>query len=129
MPLRLGLPQAQQAAKPATLDIQLQKTIGKVSPTLYGLMTEEINYSYDGGIYAELVRNRTFHPGWDEPAHWFLMQYGNARASMGLDSSTSASANRHLSLKLNVREADDANRAGVENEGILGHPRPAEHQL
>jgi alpha-N-arabinofuranosidase len=23
-------------------------------------MTEEINYSYDGGIYAEMVRNRTF---------------------------------------------------------------------
>jgi hypothetical protein len=26
-----------------------------VSPTLYGLMTEEINCSYDGGLYAELV--------------------------------------------------------------------------
>ena len=25
-----------------------------VSPTLYGLMTEEINYAYDGGLYAEL---------------------------------------------------------------------------
>ena len=27
---------------------------------LYGLMTEEINYSYEGGLYGELVRNRTF---------------------------------------------------------------------
>ena len=27
-------------------------------------MTEEINYSYDGGLYAELVRNRTFRSDW-----------------------------------------------------------------
>lgn len=31
---------------------------GKVSPKLYGLMTEEINHSYDGGLYAEFIRNR-----------------------------------------------------------------------
>ena len=27
---------------------------------LYGLMTEEINFSYEGGIYGELIRNRSF---------------------------------------------------------------------
>ena len=27
-----------------------------VSPTLYGLMTEEINYSYEGGLYAQLLQ-------------------------------------------------------------------------
>ena len=27
---------------------------------LYGLMTEEINYAYEGGLYAELIRNRSF---------------------------------------------------------------------
>ncbi len=84
------------APEPATLNIQIQKPVGKVSPTLYGLMTEEINYSYDGGLYAELVRNRTFHAGWAEPAHWYLMQYGDARASMHLDKSTGPSANRLL---------------------------------
>ena len=31
-----------------------------ISPMLYGLMTEEINHSYDGGLYAELIRNRDF---------------------------------------------------------------------
>ena len=36
------------------------KPVAKVSPMLYGLMTEEINYSYDGGLYAELIQNRTF---------------------------------------------------------------------
>jgi alpha-N-arabinofuranosidase len=51
---------AQDAQPPATLEINLQNPVAKVSPTLYGLMTEEINYSYDGGLYAELVRNRAF---------------------------------------------------------------------
>ena len=46
--------------KPAVLTIHMNKAVSKVSPTLYGLMTEEINYSYDGGLHAELVRNRTF---------------------------------------------------------------------
>ena len=44
----------------AIVSIQLDKSLHAVSPTLYGLMTEEINYSYDGGLYAEMVRNRTF---------------------------------------------------------------------
>ena len=38
-------------------------TDAKVSPMLYGLMTEEINYSYDGGIYGELVRDRVIGRG------------------------------------------------------------------
>jgi hypothetical protein len=37
-----------------------KKPIAHVSPTLYGLMTEEINHSYDGGLYPELIRNRAF---------------------------------------------------------------------
>src|SRR6476659_2641058 len=44
----------------ATLKVDLNRPKAPVSPTLYGLMTEEINYSYDGGLYAELVRNRIF---------------------------------------------------------------------
>ena len=37
----------------------------KLPPAFYGLMTEEINYSYDGGLYAELIQNRIFQ---DTPA-------------------------------------------------------------
>ena len=49
---------------PATLNIDVNQPKSPVSPTLYGLMTEEINYSYDGGLYAELIRNRTFRSDW-----------------------------------------------------------------
>ncbi len=57
-----GVCPGQQTA--VTLNIQLDKPVHAVSPTLYGLMTEEINYSYDGGLYAEMVRNRTFQGSW-----------------------------------------------------------------
>ncbi|MGA2406884.1 MAG: alpha-L-arabinofuranosidase C-terminal domain-containing protein [Bacteroidales bacterium] len=44
----------------ATIQIDAAKVVSDVGPLMYGLMTEEINYSYDGGLYAELIRNRTF---------------------------------------------------------------------
>ena len=50
---------------------------------LYGLMTEEINYSYDGDIYAEMVRNRTFQDhGFGGLAHWNLDNKGTARGTI-----------------------------------------------
>src|SRR5947207_2282051 len=47
-------------APAAHLIIQADHQAAPVSSSLYGLMTEEINFSYDGGLYAEMVRNRTF---------------------------------------------------------------------
>ena len=41
-------------------------------------MTEEINYSYDGGLYAEMVRNRTFRADWSGVQHWYLVENGTA---------------------------------------------------
>ena len=38
----------------AALTVDVNQPKAPVSPMLYGLMTEEINYSYDGGLYAEL---------------------------------------------------------------------------
>jgi len=41
------------------LQIDAGKVTGNVSPMLYGLMTEEINFAYEGGLHAELIRNRS----------------------------------------------------------------------
>ena len=46
---------AQDADKVPVLEIKAGEVTGHVNPHFYGLMTEEINYSYDGGLYAELV--------------------------------------------------------------------------
>ena len=129
--LFIAMPALSQSSRnSASLDIEIQKPIHKVSPMLYGLMTEEINYSYDGGLYAELVRNRvfrdqTFTTEKRDPAHWTLVQKGDARASMVVQKATGPSAALTDSLKLNVEKADAASPAGVENEGYWGIPLQA----
>lgn len=47
-------------AQAVTVTVQANAPGIKMDPIFYGLMTEEINYSYDGGLYAELIQNRTF---------------------------------------------------------------------
>ena len=106
--------------QPAVLTIQLDKPVSKVSPTLYGLMTEEINYSYDGGLYAEMVRNRTFRGNWSGVLYWYLVEDGNAQAKMQADRETGPSAALNSSLRLDVTHADAQNQAGVLNEGYWG---------
>ncbi|MEO8735476.1 MAG: alpha-L-arabinofuranosidase C-terminal domain-containing protein [Edaphobacter sp.] len=121
--LLAGLPLALMAQQPATLTIDTAKPIAAVSPTLYGLMTEEINYSYDGGLYAELVNNRTFQtnrgPG---TANWTILQNGNARAAMAIDKTTGPSEALPLSLKLTVDTAAPKSEAGIVNSGYWGIP-------
>ena len=42
------------------LTLRLDKAETEVSPMLYGLMTEEINYAYEGGLYTQLIANPSF---------------------------------------------------------------------
>lgn len=110
---------------PATLTIYPVQPVSTVSPILYGLMTEEINYSYDGGLYAEMVRNRTFRSDWSGILHWYLVEDGNARAKMTEDTTTGPSSALHTSLKAEIEQADAHNQAGVLNVGWWGfalHP-------
>ncbi|MBV8629442.1 MAG: carbohydrate binding domain-containing protein [Silvibacterium sp.] len=106
----------------ATLHIDTSKPVSKVSPELYGLMTEEINYSYDGGLYAELIRNRTMRADWSGVLHWYVVEHGNSQASISPDKTTSPSAALPYSVKLTVTQADPSNPAGLENEGYWGIP-------
>ena len=115
------------AQNTATITLDLEHPKGKVSPALYGLMTEEINYSYEGGLYAQLIRTPEFVPGWDQPAHWFLMPQGNAELSMQLDKTVYRLADRKISLRVDVKQADADNNAALGNEGYWGIPvRPSQ---
>ena len=40
--------------------IDVQKTGAPIQSTMYGIFFEDINYGADGGLYAELVKNRSF---------------------------------------------------------------------
>jgi alpha-L-arabinofuranosidase len=114
------------AAQPATLDVHVDQPVAKVSPTLYGLMTEEINFSYDGGLYAELVRNRSLMDEDWLPAHWTLVQNRAAAASLTFERSVGPSAAITHSLRLNATTASPSDPAGVQNDGFWGIPvRPS----
>ena len=88
---------------------------------LYGLMTEETNYSYDGGLYAELVRNRSFKEDDKAPVHWELVERGGT-GSMALDPGQPFNDAISTSLKLTVTQASGNRRAGSANEGFWGIP-------
>jgi hypothetical protein len=63
------------AADPsATLVIDAGSVTAKVSPSLYGIFFEEINCAGDGGIYAELIRNRTFRDDPKNPVSWEALE-------------------------------------------------------
>lgn len=109
-----------QSQNTAVLTINAGQSAGKVSPTLYGLMTEEINYSYDGGLYAEMVRNRTFRSDWSGILHWYLLEKGNSQATVSEDKTTGPSQALPGSMKLEVQQADSADPAGVLNVGYWG---------
>ena len=43
-----------------TFDIQTAKPGAVIQPTMYGIFFEDINFGADGGLYAEMVKNRSF---------------------------------------------------------------------
>jgi alpha-L-arabinofuranosidase len=105
-----------------TIAIDATSPSGKVSPLFYGLMTEEINHSYDGGLYAELVQNRAFLDDAQSPAHWSVVQSNDAAASIALDPGEPLNSAIRTSLRLDVTKASTASPAGVANEGYWGIP-------
>ena len=43
-----------------TMTVHVDQPGVKISPTLYGIFFEEINRAGDGGLYAEMLQNRSF---------------------------------------------------------------------
>ena len=109
------------AATP-TIAIDASSPAGKVSPVLYGLMTEEINHSYDGGLYAELVQNRAFLDDAASPVHWSPVHGDGTAATIALDKGQPLNAALGTSLRLEVTQASPGHAAGLANEGYWGIP-------
>lgn len=82
-----------------------------VSPTHYGIFYEDINHAADGGLYAELIRNRSFEDA-AEPQSWHCV--GDAQMALVQD----GLLNEVQHNALNVRIAGKGD--GVRNEGFWG---------
>lgn len=48
------------SAQNHVMDVNTKKIGAPIQPTMYGLFFEDINYAADGGLYGELVKNRSF---------------------------------------------------------------------
>ncbi len=91
--------------------IRTQKTGAEIQPTMYGLFFEDINYAADGGLYAELIKNRSFEfpqnlMGWKSFGHVTVKNDGPFER------------NPHY-----VRLSDPGHehkRTGLQNEGFFG---------
>jgi len=102
-----------------SLKVETDVVTAPVSPTLYGLMTEEINYSYDGGLYAEMVRNRTFQHRGKSFNSWLPASRGNGEVE--IDGGTDGpSAALNTSMRITVKIPGHGDEAGVANTGYWG---------
>lgn len=107
------------SASTATLTVQVdQPSRFQVSKTLYGIFFEDINCSADGGLYAELVRNRNFEDA-GKPDHWSVLAKDSGAVEMSIDTSKPASERNRQSLQVKVSDVRSG-PAGIFNEGFWG---------
>ncbi|MGW1561979.1 LamG-like jellyroll fold domain-containing protein [Streptomyces sp. NPDC002144] len=101
------------------LSVDVASPAHAVSPILPGLMFEDINHSGEGGIYAELVQNRSMMASDTSPVHWSAV----GGTTLALDASTPLNEVLTRSLKVVLPATTGAgNRAGVANDGFWGIP-------
>ena len=93
------------------LVIQTKKLGAEIQPTMYGLFFEDINYAADGGLYAELVKNRSF----EFPQH--LMGW-KTYGKVSLMNDGPFERNPHYVRLSNPGHAHK--HTGLDNEGFFG---------
>jgi alpha-L-arabinofuranosidase len=120
--LAVWLPTA--PAQDCTIIVQAGQPGVRVSSNLFGIFFEDINCSADGGIYAELVRNRSLEDS-DKPDHWTMVTTGSGKGilSVSLEQPMGddlLSDRNRRSLKLEVTEAGGDSTVGAANDGYWG---------
>lgn len=98
-------------AQTNVMDINTKKVGAKVQDTMYGLFFEDINYAADGGLYGELVKNRSF----EFPQNFMGWQvFGNVTLK---NDGPFERCPHYVELKApNHKER----RTGIQNEGYFG---------
>jgi alpha-L-arabinofuranosidase len=95
----------------ASITVQVGRPGAKISPALWGIFFEDLNFAADGGLYAELVKNRSFEFP-DPMMGWKTISVGDmAGAAEIRDSDPFNAASPHY-LRLEA--------GGISNEGFRG---------
>jgi alpha-L-arabinofuranosidase len=113
----------------AQIRIECDRPTVPLSPHLYGLFFEDINYGADGGLYAELVRNRSFEYHSLERTHrgtgyhplyaWTKVERNGGRAVAQVVNTAPLNDNNRNYLQLRI---DQPGAVGMSNSGYVGIP-------
>ena len=104
------------------LSVDLKAPMKPFAPTYAGLMTEEINHSYDGGLYGELIRNRAFRDNVTNAEAWSLSVPSNAVAEMAVSTNFPLTDKLPSSLRVEILKIESNAPVVVANEGYWGIP-------
>ena len=107
---------------PRVIEIDFKAPTRPVSPILHGLMTEEINYSYDGGLYAELIRNRAFRDDENRPVHWSVAARSGGQGEIRVVSTHPLTHALPNSLEVEIKAASNEQNFRLANDGYWGIP-------
>ncbi|MFD2719640.1 alpha-L-arabinofuranosidase C-terminal domain-containing protein [Hymenobacter monticola] len=111
-------PLAAVAQAPATLTVQVGKPGAAVNKTMYGLFFEDINFAADGGLYPELVKNKSFEIS-PNLLGWRALQSGDNLEIYAVRTEQPVSASSPHYLRVAARPGT-GDEAGIENEGFRG---------
>lgn len=105
-----------------------------ISPDLFGIFFEDINYSADGGLYAELVQNRSFEYSptdkreWGPFSFWEYVTPGFSFGSITIETNTPVHANNPHYAVLTIEHVGKEEKyvgvsgVGLKNIGFDGMP-------
>ena len=100
------------SAQTHRFDIDLKHPGAEIQPTMYGIFFEDINFAADGGLYAELVKNRSFEFPCDALQGW------KAFGSIEVRNDGPFDRNPHY---VRLSDPGHAHRwTGLDNEGFFG---------
>jgi alpha-L-arabinofuranosidase len=98
-----------------------------ISPDLFGIFFEDINYAADGGLYAELVQNRSFeyslsdHNGWNSFTGWEYITKGYGYGTISVETGSPVNpTNPHYAV-LKIEDVGQEG-TGLKNSGFDGIP-------
>ncbi len=117
------------SAQNVKVDIFTKQVGPDLSPELYGLFFEDINFAADGGLYAELVQNRSFEyypvEGGNRLSRqyqplfaWEKVEKGGGRCSLQVDKIIPLNRNNPNYLVIRIEQPGDG--VGVKNSGFQG---------
>ena len=98
-------------AQPHVIDVKTTKLGAPVQSTMYGLFFEDINFAADGGLYGELVKNRSFE---------FPQPYMGWRVFGNVELKADGPFERCPHYVVLSDPGHSERRTGLQNEGYFG---------